>query len=154
MKNKTQKNIRLCCYVALAFCIIYAIVMAVHFIGLLNGVNDIDWAQHHARKIGFFIIYVLSSFLMIGMWIKVVINILRGIKENSVFPQSNVRLLFWLALVFFVYILCWTNHVVLYQDNFVFEFQANNIIMPFFLLFFAFMYKVAADAVEENNLTI
>ena len=91
---------------------------------------------------------------MIGMWIKVVINILRGIKENSVFPQSNVRLLFWLALVFFVYILCWTNHVVLYQDNFVFEFQANNIIMPFFLLFFAFMYKVAADAVEENNLTI
>jgi hypothetical protein len=30
----------------------------------------------------------------------------------------------------------------------------ENFITPFFLLFFAFMYKVAADAVEENNLTI
>ena len=144
----------MCCYLALAFCIIYAIVMAAHFVGLLNGVNDIDWVQRRALKIGFFIVYVLASFLMIGMWVKVVINILKGIKENSVFPKTNVQLLFLLVLVFFVYILCWTNQEVLYRDNFIFEVQANNIIMPFFLLFFAFMYKVAADAVEENSLTV
>ena len=46
------------------------------------------------------------------------------------------------------------NQLILFQDNFIFGFTGSNLIMPFLLLFFAFMYKVAADAVEENNLTI
>ena len=154
MTNNTQKKICLCCYVALAFCGVYTVFMALHFIQLLNGKNDIDWLQNGIVKLSFFSLYVISSFLMMGMWIKVVLNILKGLRESVVFPKNNVHLLFWLALVYFIYILCWSNQMILYHDEFAFRVQANNLIMPFFLLFFAFMYKVAADAVEENNLTI
>jgi hypothetical protein len=43
---------------------------------------------------------------------------------------------------------------VLWSDKDVFLLQHTNFVTPFLLLFFAFMYKVAADAVEENSLTI
>ncbi|MBQ8957363.1 MAG: hypothetical protein IJ057_02490 [Bacteroidales bacterium] len=47
-----------------------------------------------------------------------------------------------------------TNIATLWDDNLVLALVPENLITPFFLLFFAFMYKVAADAVEENNLTV
>ena len=82
------------------------------------------------------------------------VNIIRGLRDNMVFPKSNVKLLYWLALTFFVYLLCWGNESILFNDEFAFKLSHSNILIPFFLLFFAFMYKVAADAVEENSLTI
>ena len=84
---------------------------------------------------------------------KIVFNILNGLRENTAFPKSNVKLLFWLALAFFIYLLCWTNEPVLFDDV-AFRLISDIFLIPFCILFFAFMYKVAADAVEENNLTI
>ena len=43
--------------------------------------------------------------------------------------------------------------IPLYDDA-VFRLLLDDLLIPFFILFFAFMYKVAADAVEENNLTV
>ncbi len=57
------------------------------------------------------------------------------------------------ALAFFIYLLCWTNEPVLFDDV-AFRLISDIFLIPFCILFFAFMYKVAADAVEENNLTI
>ena len=62
--------------------------------------------------------------------------------------------MFWIALADFVYLLGFNNLHILWNDDVVFQLQHTNLVMPFFLLFFAFMYKVAADAVEENNLTV
>jgi hypothetical protein len=59
-----------------------------------------------------------------------------------------------MALADFVYLLGFTNLPILWNDKVVFYLQHTNFVMPFLLFFFAFMYKVAADAVEENNLTI
>ena len=83
----------------------------------------------------------------------IVINIFNGLRENTAFPKSNVKLLFWLAVAFFIYLLCWTNEPIIYDDV-LFRFMSINLLIPFCILFFAFMYKVAADAVEENNLTV
>ena len=90
---------------------------------------------------------------MVGLCVKVVSNTLRGMRENNAFPQNNVKPLLWLAVVSFFYMLCWMNQSVLHGMEGI-HFQGVNFILPFLLLFFAFMYKVAADAVEENNLTI
>ena len=105
-------------------------------------------------KVVYFALYVLSTLLQITLICIAVINVFRGIHENAVFPKSNVKLLFWLVLVDFVYELCWTNLPILFDDGFVLQLVNTNFVTPFFLLFFAFMYKVAADAVEENSLTI
>ena len=106
MKDKTMKNIRLCCYVAIMFCAIWIAIVANYIISDLRGPNlPIDWSQHTLAKILTLASYVLGTVAMIVLSIKVVLNILKGIRENMVFPKSNVKLLYWLALTFFVYLL-------------------------------------------------
>ena len=158
MKDKTLKNIRVCSFIALVLCILWAVFELSSFIGLFNGKSVVDekvnWSRNGTIKIIFLGLYLLSTFAMVGLCFKIVFNTFRGLHEQVTFPQSNVKPLFWIALVDFVYRLCWINQPMLLQDDFVFAFNSTNFVTPFFLLFFAFMYKVAADAVEENNLTI
>ena len=158
MKDKTIKNIRICCYVALAFCVLWIVVMVNYLIADVLGYGPwpkaVDWSQHTAMKIAVLACCLLGAVAMIVLSIKMVLNILKGIRENTVFPKSNVKLLFWMAFVDFVYMLGFTNLPNLWSDDVIFTLLHTNFITPFLLLFFAFMYKVAADAVEENNLTI
>lgn len=158
MKDKTLKNICVCCYIALAVCGIWAVLAANNFIGILTGntilPRVVNWSYRGTMKIVYFALYVLSTLSQILLICFAVVNVLKGIRDNMVFPKSNVKLLFWLALVDFVYELCWTNLPIHFDDRFVLQLVNTNFVTPFFLLFFAFMYKVAADAVEENNLTI
>ena len=158
MINKTFKNIRICCYVALVFCALWIVVMVNYLIADVLGYGPwpktVDWSQDTAMKIAILACCLLGAVAMIALSIKVVFNILKGIRENMVFPKNNVKLLFWMALADFVYMLGFTNLPNLWDDDVVFKLLHTNFVMPFLLLFFAFMYKVAADAVEENNLTI
>jgi hypothetical protein len=158
MKDKTIKNIRICCYVALVFCALWIVVMVNYLIADILGYGPwpkaVDWSQNTAMKIAVLACYLPGAVAMIALSIKMVLNILKGIRENTVFPKSNVKLLFWMAFVDFVYMLGFTNLPNLWDDDVTFTLLHTNFVMPFLLLFFAFMYKVAADAVEENNLTI
>lgn len=158
MKDKTFKNIRLCCYVALAFCALWIVVMVNYLLANVLGYGpwpkSVDWSQHAVIKAVILGCWILGSLMMIALSINVVLNILKGIRENMVFPKSNVKLLFWMALANFVFLVGFTNLPILWGNREAFYFQHTNLVMPFLLLFFAFMYRVAADAVEENNLTI
>ena len=158
MKDKTLKNIKLCCCIALAFCLVWASLEIINLtfgmVGVQASTHPIDWSQHMVVKIIILACYVLGFVSMITLCIIAVFNILKGLRENTVFPRSNEKLMFWIALADFVYLLGSENFPLLWKENVVFQMQHTNFIYPFFLLFFAFMYKVAADAVEENNLTI
>ena len=158
MKDKTLKSIRVCCYVALAFCALWVAIMVNYLIADILGYGPwpkpVDWSQNTVMKALVLASYLLGTVAMIALSVKVVLNILKGIRENTVFPKNNVKLLFWLALADFVYMLGFSNLWTLWQDDTIFQLQHTNFVTPFFLLFFAFMYKVAADAVEENNLTV
>lgn len=158
MKDKTFKNIRSCCYVALAFCLGWAGLMVNYLIADILGYGpwpkSVDWSQHAVTKAIVLACFVLGTVAMIGLCVKAVFNTLKGLRENTVFPKSNVKLMFWIALADFIYLMGFNNLHVLWNENLIFQFQHTNLVTPFFLLFFAFMYKVAADAVEENNLTI
>lgn len=158
MKDKTFKNIRLCCYVALAFCALWIVVMVNYLLANVLGYGpwpkSIDWSQHAVMKAVILGCWLLGTLAMIALCIKAVVNMLKGLRENTVFPKSNVKLLFWVALVDFIYQLGFVNLSFLWREPLEIHFNHTNLVTPFFLLFFAFMYKVAADAVEENNLTI
>ena len=158
MTEKTKKRIRFCCMIALVLCILWAAFEVLYFIGIFTGwgvVNEkVNWSTNSAVKVLFFILFLVSTIALIGLCCIIVLNIHEGMRELVAFPQNNVKLLFWFALADFIYMLCWTNQPILFQDEVAFCFAGSNLITPFFLLFFAFMYKVAADAVEENNLTI
>ncbi len=158
MNQKTWKCIHICCFVALAFCLVWAVSMVANFIvnvfGNAASSHPIDWSQNTFMKVVVILCYVIGTIAMIGICVKIVFNTLKGLRENIAFPRSNEKLMFWIALADFIYRLSWANIPVLFQDDFALFFTGSILIMPFLLLFFAFMYKVAADAVEENNLTI
>lgn len=154
MTNKTFKNIRICCYVALLFCLIWAFDFAAIMFSDFATSNPVDWSVNTVTRIIILACYCLGVVAMIGMCIKAVFNTLKGLRENMVFPRSNEKLMFWIALADFVYRIGAENFHILWKDDVIFQLQHTNFTTPFFLLFFAFMYKVAADAVEENNLTI
>lgn len=157
MKDKTLKNIRICCYVAVAFCVVWAGLMVNYLIADILGYGPwpkpVDWSQNTAMKVVALACYVLGTLAMIALCVKAVLNTLKGLRENTVFPKSNVKLMFWIALADFIYQLGFNNLTVLWNEI-LFQLPYTVFVTPFFLLFFAFMYKVAADAVEENNLTI
>lgn len=100
MKDKTIRNIRLCSYTALAFCAIWAILMVVHFVLLFGGNESIDWSKNSIWKIGLIVLYIVSMIICVLLCAKIVINIFNGLRENTAFPKSNVKLLFWLAVAF------------------------------------------------------
>ncbi|MBR7023575.1 MAG: hypothetical protein IKI09_08940 [Bacteroidales bacterium] len=158
MKDKTLKNIKLCCYIALAFCLVWALLEIINLtfgmVGVQASTHPIDWSQHMVVKIIIIACYALGFVSMITLCIIAVFNTLKGLRENTVFPRSNEKLMFWIALANIVYLLGSENFPLLWKENVVFQLHHTNFISPFFLLFFAFMYKVAADAVEENNLTV
>ncbi len=158
MTEKTKKSIYACSIVALVLCILWVVFEMFVFIGLLTGrggvSEKVDWSCNGTIKAVFLALYLLSTVALIGLCFKIVFNVLKGTREHVAFPKSNVKPMFWLALADFIYMLCWINQPLLHQNGFVFGFVGGNLILPFLLLFFAFMYKVAADAVEENNLTI
>ena len=110
MKDKTIKRIRWCCYVALALCALWGILYFSNIIRSLLGYDEwpirrINWSEHRAYKIGLLVVYSLSIAAMIGICVKVAINILKGLRENTVFPKNNVKLLFWFVAVDFLYLL-------------------------------------------------
>lgn len=160
MKDKTLKNIKICCYIALAFCLVWVIsnVININFtlglVGVKASSHSINWSENTAMKTIVLVCYVLGTLAMIALCVKAVFNTLKGLRENTVFPRSNEKLMFWIALADFVYLFGYCNLQILWDDDAVLALTNNIFIYPFFLLFFAFMYKVAADAVEENNLTI
>ena len=154
----TWKGIRICSYVTLVLCTAWALFYVFSFIGILTGKDpmrqDVDWTQETILKVSFFVVDVLSLAVTVGLCVMAALNFLKGSRESVVFPKSNVKLFFWLALAYFIHRLCWANHPVYYRGEFVFGFAHTIVVIPFCILFFAFMYKVAADAVEENNLTV
>ena len=152
MKAITMRNIRICSYATLTFCSIWLLLIVPHFVFLL-GDKNIDWSINRLWKTGLIVMYMVSAVASVFLCLKIVLNVFKGLRENTAFPKNNIGLLFWFALVFFIYLLCRANEQAFY-DEVMFKLLPDTFLIPFFILFFAFMYKVAADAVEENNLTI
>lgn len=157
-KQKTWTGIKICCYVALVFCALWALFYGLSFVGLLTGKGGmhptVDWSRRTALKVVFFVVDLSSLAITIGLCVKAALCFLKGCRKQVVFPKDNVRRFFWLALTYFVHRLCWSNHPFYYKEEFLFGFGHTIVVVPFCILFFAFMYKIAADAVEENTLTI
>ena len=158
MENKNLRNIRLCCIVAFVFCFIWAGVMVNYFVADLIALGSwpfgIDWSTNIAAKVITLVCFLLGTAFMISICITGVHNIFKGLRENKIFPKNNVGLLFCAPVADFVYQLGVNNLPLLWNDELFFQIGQANLITPCFLVFFAFMYKAAADAVEQDRLTI
>ena len=69
MKDKTQKKIRVCSFIALVLCVLWTIFEMFYFVGLFTGeggvAEKVNWSENNSIKVVYFILYLSSTMMMI-----------------------------------------------------------------------------------------
>ena len=149
--------------------VIAMIICAIHIVWLIlqswfiSGINgstgEINWNQDVLP----FQIIVFSCRLLFNVGFNVLIIVfliksLKALKDGTLFPKSNVALLYITAGCYFIGKLCDDNmgNTLLTEtptcSRFVIE--TGCILVTLMLIIFAMIYKIAVKVSEENNLTI
>ncbi|MBR5639896.1 MAG: hypothetical protein IKW83_09050 [Muribaculaceae bacterium] len=158
--NKTVKFLKIVCYVMLALIPLWVIFYGIQsYFVLTNGTGEgvIHWdSPMIGLKLTMFIVHRIALLTMAGLFAAFIINILRYLKDGTIFNRANVTLLWIMVCVLPIYsflsdnmsIVCSTSEhgEVVLTDNFF--------LYPLVALIIAFLYKIAYDVAEEQKLTI
>lgn len=162
MEKKSIKSLKVMCYVALVFCLLYMVAIFIEGLSYFYE-NDsgkyIRWNHDEvsifscAIAIGY-LVALLSSAILLSL---VFINILKGIREGHLFPKRNVLPLYLLTIPGFIYSFCSGHNLeTALGDNAhgYFCITETVVFYPLMILIFAQMYRIASIAAEENELTV
>ncbi|MBO7280300.1 MAG: DUF2975 domain-containing protein [Bacteroidaceae bacterium] len=162
MKTKISKSLMGVVVIAMIICAIHIVwlILQSWFISGINGsTGEINWNQDVLP----FQIIVFSCRLLFNVGFNVLIIVfliksLKALKDGTLFPKSNVALLYVTAGCYFIGKLCDDNmgSTLLTEtptcSRFVIE--TGCILVTLMLIIFAMIYKIAVKVSEENNLTI
>ena len=158
--NKTVKFLKIVCYVMLALTPLWVIFYCIQSYFVLtsgNGEGVIHWdSPMIGLKLSMFIVHRIALLTLACLFAAFIINILRYLKDGTIFNRANVTLLWIMVCVLPIYsflsdnmsIVCSTSEhgeVVLTDNVFLY---------PLIALIIAFLYKIAYDVAEEQKLTI
>ena len=99
-----------------------------------------------ARFVGITLLYVLC-------WI-FIRRINRGLDSGDIFPQSNIALIRWAALVSLLLAFVRSNYSAAMHGESSLMIDSNVILIPLIVLLFAGLYKMAYLAAKDSNLAI
>ncbi|MCH4146896.1 MAG: hypothetical protein LKG25_01805 [Prevotella sp.] len=161
MKEKTFKQLRRLCYVALFLCFAYLIAYCISAYYEAFGISEKHVQWEETRFFWFHIIFffgsMLSSLSIAVLCIFFVRNILKGIKQQILFPKGNIRILYAIAIMSIFTTFFFDN------ENLAFQIMGHQreivvcfdtVAMPIAILIFALMYKIGNTLFDENRLTI
>jgi len=161
MTEKTFTQLRRLCYVALFLCVLYFFAICLNAYQEAFGISQehVHWEETHITWYHaiFFFGSLLSSLSIAALCITFVMNILKGIKQQILFPKKNISIIFTIAIL--------SIFLTFFLDN---ESQALQLIghrreiklcfdtlaMPIAILIFGLMYKIGNTLFDENRLTI
>lgn len=160
MNNKTVKFLKIVCYVMLALIPLWVIFYGVQsYFVLTNGTGEgvIHWdSPMIGLKLTMFIIHRIALLTMAGLFAAFIINILRYLKNGTIFNQANVTLIWIMVCVLPIYSFLSDNMSIVCSPS-----EHGKIVLtdtlfiyPLVALIIAFLYKIAYDVAEEQKLTI
>ena len=160
MNKKTVKLLKIVCYVILALIPLWIIFYGVQsYFVLTTGSGDgvINWdSPRIGVKLTFFILHRLAMLTMAGLFTAFIINILRYLKDGTIFSRANVILLWVMVLVLPFYSFLSDNVSIAYAKTaeLAVVVTDNMFLYPLVALIIASLYKIAYDVAEEQKLTI
>lgn len=160
MNKKTVKFLKIVCYVMLALIPLWLIFYGVQSYFVLttgSGEGVINWdSPRIGVKVTFFILHRLAMLTMSGLFTAFIINILRYLKDGTIFSRVNVILLWVMVLVLPFYSFLSDNMSIAYAktDELAVVVTDNVFLYPLVALIIASLYKIAYDVAEEQKLTI
>ena len=143
------------------YCCIYIILLtirAMFYIGWINiGLEPVKWIEGHegiqytVLSIWWFTGVVFNLLMLIFA-----INSTRQLKAGTLFPVSNVGVLFGCAAAHLFYKIATQNMPVLFEArrSITFDLGYDELLITSFICIFAIVYKIAGMIAEENSLTI
>ncbi len=78
----------------------------------------------------------------------------KGLKEGEIFPESNISLIRWGALVAAILAFVHSNYDAVVRGESQMTLDSNTILIPLIVLLFAGLYKMAYLAAKDSKLAI
>ncbi len=134
MSKTSVKFLKIVCYIVLALIPVWLIFYGVQSYYVLttgSGEGVINWdSPRIGVKVTFFVMQRIAMLVMAGLFTAFIINVLRYLKDGTIFSRANVILLWVMVLVLPIY-----------------SFLSDNMSI-------AWLYKIAYDVAEDQKLTI
>ncbi len=99
-----------------------------------------------ARFVGITLLYILCCVFLY--------RTNKGLEEGDVFPQSNISLIRWGALVAGLLTFVHSNYSAVVRGESELMLESNTILIPLIVLLFAGLYKMAYLAAKDSKLAI
>ena len=158
MKNSTQKTIQRLSVAILiigGMTLIYTYVQMFSQLWLNNFITPMTWNPDIkswqifilvARFVGITLLYVLCCIFLY--------RINQGLKDGELFPQSNISLIRWAALVAALLAFVHSNYDAVVRGESALMLDSNTLLIPLIVLLFAGLYKMAYLAAKDSKLAI
>ena len=158
MNNSTQKSIRKLSIAILfmgGLTLIYTYVQMISQLWLNNFIIPITWNPEikgwqifilTARFIGITLLFVLCCIFLH--------RINQGLKDGEIFPESNIPIIRWTALVAALLAFVHCNYDAVVKGESELMLDSNVILIPLIVLLFAGLYKMAYLAAKDSQLAI
>lgn len=159
MKTKDYKGILGVTIFASLLCIVSIvwIICQSYFICTESGEGCIVWHEDlYPLQCGIFIGRLLFKSMFYALIIIFLFKQLKAIKNGTLFPSINVKIMYAIAACYLIGNLCDENISIALQssNNFSFAINSETVLHAALLIIFALLYKIAVKVSEENNLTV
>ena len=144
MNNSTQKSIRKLSIAILfmgGLTLIYTYVQMISQLWLNNFIIPITW-----NPIGITLLFALCCIFLH--------RINQGLKDGEIFPESNIPIIRWTALVAALLAFVHCNYDAVVKGESELMLDSNVILIPLIVLLFAGLYKMAFLAAKDSQLAI
>lgn len=158
MKKSTQKSIQtlsIAIFVIGGLTLIYTYVQMISQLWLNNFITPIIWNPEikgwqifilAGRFVGVTLLFVLCCIFLY--------RINHGLKDGEIFPESNLPIIRWTALVAALLAFVHANYDAVVKGESELSLDSNTILIPLIVLLFAGLYKMAYLAAEDSKLAI
>lgn len=139
--------------------IVWIIVQSWFVSGINGSTGEINWNEavlpFQLTIFGGRLLFTVCYFALIILFL---IKTLKALNDGTLFPKSNVKVLYATAVCHLISKLCDDNmgNILLSETptQMSFAIESSSIIITLLFIIFAMIYKIAAKVSEENNLTI
>ena len=161
MNEKLTMTLKWLSYVALFFCAVWFVFLcyqSYHQVFDTTG-SHIHWEAKQNQVLfvsAVFILYFLLTLAMIGVCVAFILNTIRGIKNEELFPRKNIRLIFIAALLIFLQTVASDNlsQAFIVRGPGIISLTSNPFVQSLIVLIFGILYKMAHQVAAEHDLTV
>lgn len=157
--SKSLMGIAIAVMILCAIQIVWIIVQSWFVSGINGSTGEINWNEAVLPfQLTIFCGRLLFAVCYFALIILFLIKTLKALNDGTLFPKSNVKVLYATAVCHLISKLCDDNmgNILLSETptQTYFAIESSSIIITLLFIIFAMIYKIAAKVSEENNLTI